>query len=197
MSSPKDKHNFQCVAEASVELIRFPLKDILNSQIKPKDLFVKIDSNYYLKNNLYPEQQTLCYLPPPDIPDYKKFDFTLLYTLIRNLCPKLKPRRGWGKKPRPSETEIGNDIERLRLFRNKSFAHCISAAIPDDTFEALWENLKSVLSRLKSHPECGVNYEQEMIEIKRSEFTCSKLETFKNLLQGFMILHNQAKKGGK
>lgn len=196
LSKPEYKHNFQCIAEACLDLIKKPLKDILFSQIKPKELFIKVNSNYYLVNNLCQEQQNLCYISPPDLPDYSKFDVTLLCTLIRNLCPNLKPRKGWGRKPRESDTEIGHDIVRLRLFRNKTFAHSRSAAIPDDTFEALWDNLKSVLKRLKSHPECGVNYEKEMIEIRRSEFTYSKFETFKTLLQGLMNSYYQAQYGG-
>lgn len=197
LSKPEYKHNFQCIAEACLDLIKKPLKDILFSQIKPKELFIKVNSNYYLVNNLCQEQQNLCYISPPDLPDYSKFDVTLLCTLIRNLCPNLKPRKGWGRKPRESDTEIGHDIVRLRLFRNKTFAHSRSAAIPDDTFEALWDNLKSVLTRLESHPECGVNYEKEMIEIKRSAFTYSKFETFKTLLQGLMNSYYQAQYGGK
>lgn len=197
LSKPEYKHNFQCIAEACLDLIKKPLIDILFSQIKPRELFIKVNSNYYLVNNLCQEQQILCYFPPPVLPDYTNFDVTLLCTLIRNLCRNLKPRKGWKRKPHQSDTEIGHDIVRLRLFRNKAFGHSKSAYIPNDTFEALWNNLKSVLIRLKSHPECGVNYEQEMIEIKRSEFTYSKFETFKTLLQGLMKKYYQGKYGGK
>lgn len=131
-SSSKDKHNFQCFTEANLELTKLPLVDILDSQIKPVDLFLKIRSLLLSgRNTLRTEQLKLCYLPPPNLPDYKTFDVTLLYTLIRNLCTGLEPTRGWGKEPGPSDTQIGDDIERLRLFRNKHFAHLSSAAIPD------------------------------------------------------------------
>lgn len=36
-----DERNFQCVAVASVDLIKLPLRDILASHIKPTDLFQK------------------------------------------------------------------------------------------------------------------------------------------------------------
>lgn len=92
--SPKEKQYFQCVAEASLDLIKLPLIDILFSKIKPKDLLLQINSNCYLTNNLRQDQQNLCKLQPPD---HRKFDVTLLYTLIRNLCPGLEPTKGWGK----------------------------------------------------------------------------------------------------
>lgn len=138
-SSSKDKHNFQCFTEANLELTKLPLVDIFNSQIKPVDLFQKIRSLLLSRRiTLSTDQRKLCYLPPPNLPDYKAFDVTLLYTLIRNLCSGLEPTRGWGKEPGPNDTQIGDDIERLRLFRNKHFAHLSSAAIPDDTFKDLY-----------------------------------------------------------
>lgn len=184
-SSSKEKHNFQCVTEANLELIKLPLKDILSSQIKPEDLFLKIKASRLLsgRNKLHPDQLNLCYFPPPLLPDYSKFDVTLLYTLIRNLSSGLEPTKGWGNEPGPNDTHIGDDIERLRLFRNKNFAHSSSAAIPDDTFKDLYNTLKSVFNRLKAHPGCSVDYEQELIEIKSSKFTYEKLEILKTFLE--------------
>lgn len=183
-SSSKDKHNFQCFTEANLELTKLPLVDILDSQIKPVDLFQKIRSLLLSRRiTLSTDQRKLCYLPPPNLPDYKAFDVTLLYTLIRNLCSGLEPTRGWGKELGPNDTQIGDDIERLRLFRNKHFAHLSSAAIPDDTFKDLYNTLKSVFNRLKLHPGCSVDYEQELIEIKRSKFTYEKLEILKTYLE--------------
>lgn len=148
-----------------MELIKLPLKDILCSQIKPEDLFLKIKSSLLLsgRNKLRQDQLSLCYFPPPLLPDYSKFDVTLLYTLIRNLCSGLEPTRGWGHEPGPTDTKIGDDVERLRLFRNRNIAHVNSATIPDDKFDDLWRTLKAVLSRLMSHSGCRVDYEQELI----------------------------------
>lgn len=198
-SSSRDKHNFQCVTEASLELIKLPLKDILRSQIKPENLFLKIKSSLLLsgRSKLRPDQLKLCYFPPPLLPDYSKFDVTLLYTLIRNLCSGLEPTRGWGHEPGPTDTKIGDDIERLRLFRNNNFAHLNSATIPDDTFEDLWRTLKAVLSRLKSHSGCGVDYEQELIEIKRSKFRNDIWEDHRNLCKLYLEIEKEANERGK
>lgn len=194
-SSSTDKHNFQIVTEASLKLIKLPLIDILRSQIKPEDLFLKIKSSILSSggNKLKPDQRKLCYFPRPLLPDYSKFDVTLLYTLIRNLCPGLEPTRGWGNEPRPTDTQIGDDIERLRLFRNKNFAHLSSATIPDEKFKDIYNTLKSVFYKLKSHPECSIDYEQELIEIKCSKFTYEKWEIGMSFLKTYMEIDKRGK----
>lgn len=198
-SSSKEKHNFQCASQASLVLIPLPLKDILLRQIRPGDLFLKIQSSSLLngRNKLRQDQLTICYLPPPDIPDYNKFDATLLYTLIRNLCPGLTPTRGWGNEPGQYDIQVGDDIERLRLFRNNNFAHLSSAIIPDDTFKDVWKTLKSVLIRLKSLSGCSVDYVQELGEIEYSKFRNELWEQYKDIWKTYLEIKKQTDERGK
>lgn len=198
-SSSKEKLNFQCVSEASLEIIRLPLKDILLSQIRPEDLFLKIQSSSLLRGNnkLRPDQRKICYFPPPVLPDYNKFDATLLYTLIRNLCPGLEPTRGWGNEPGQYDIQVGDDIERLRLFRNNNFAHLSSASIPDNTIKDVWKTLKSVLVRLKSHSGCSVDYVQELREIKCSQFRYEIWEHYRDLWKTYLEIKKQTDERGK
>lgn len=198
-SSLKEKHNFQCTSEADLVLIKLPLIDILLSQIRHEDLFLKIQQSSLLhgKNKLRPDQLMQCYFPPPVLPDYNKFDATLLYTLIRNLCSGLKPTRGWGNDPDPIDTKIGDDIERLRLFRNNNFAHLSSAIIPNDTFEDVWKILKSVLIRLKSHSGCSVDYVKELEEIEYSQFRYELWERYKDVWKTYLEIKKQTNEKGK
>lgn len=115
----KTEHNFICFAKTCVEFIKLPLRDILINQIKPEELYKEIklcDTLLTGKRKLGPNQHKMCFFPPI-LPDYNKFDVTLLYTLIRNLCPSVKPTQGWGVEPKAKDTKIGDDIERLRLFK--------------------------------------------------------------------------------
>lgn len=185
------KHNLNCVVKASLELINLPLIDILATYVKDVDLFNEINSCQTLlsgKNKLLTVQQKICYLTPPDVPDYKKFDVTLLYKLIRNLCP-LRPTKGWGYEPNITDTLLGDDIERLRLFRNNC-THAVSQTIPDTEFESLWNDLKSVIRRIQSNGRtvCSVNYEQELIAIEKYKFTHDYLEKCEVLLKAFLEL---------
>lgn len=184
-------HNFNCVVKASLELINLPLIDILANHVKDVDLFQKIDSCPTLLSGriqLRTDQLKKCYLKPPALPDYSKFDVTLLYTLIRNLCPSLRPTQGWGNEPQITDTQLGDDIERLRLFRNNYYAHAVSEAISDIKFKILWQNLKTVINRIQSKTACSVNYEEELIAIENSRFTHDYLEKCKLLLEAFVKL---------
>nr|XP_034321578.1 uncharacterized protein LOC105323062 [Crassostrea gigas] len=185
--------NFNCVIKASLELINLPLIDILAYHVKDVDLFNKINSCQTLlsgRNPLRTDQLKICFLTPPAKPDYRQFDVTLLYKLIRNLCPLLRPTQGWGNTPQTTDTKLGDDIERLRLFRNNYYAHGVSKTIPETEFETLWNDLKSVIRRIQSNCQtvCSVNYEQELEAIKNSKFTHDYLKKCEVLLEAFLIL---------
>lgn len=192
--SSNDKRNFQCITVASVNLIKLPLIDILTSHIKPTDLPQKIKECLTLK--LLPDQRKLCLIKPPDLPDYNIFDVALLYTLIRNLCCLPCPAQGWGEKPKATDTEISDDIERLRLFRNNYYAHASSASISDGEFEDVWRNLKLVIKRFDLKIRCNKDYEEELIKIERSKFTEYQLETCRIILDALAINQKQTDSKG-
>lgn len=189
-----ETENFNCVAVASVDLIKFPLADILVSQIKPIDLFNAINTCPTLlsgKYKLRSEQLKVCYLQPPALPSYIKFDVTLLYTLIRNLCSSLKPTKGWGIDPASADIRIGDDIERLRLFRNNYYAHANTTAICNTEFEDIWNDLKLVLKRIQQ--QLGVNYEQQVIKIESRNITRDHLEMCKLFLEATVKLNRDTR----
>lgn len=200
--SSNDQQNFECVTIASVDFIKLPLKDILESRIKPVDLFKEINSCPTLlseKYKLRQDQLKVCFLQPPAEPDYRKFDVTLLYTLIRNLCPSLKPTKGWGKDPDDADIQIGDDIERLRLFRNNYHAHADSAAISDADFKDIWKNLNSVVNRIQKYTYKkghNVDYEQELRKIESSKIAKDHLESCKLLLEALMNIQKQTEEKG-
>lgn len=182
----KVQQNFTCFAIVCVDFIKLPLKDILATKISPKDLYKEIQSCSALikgKKQLRSEQRKICFLLPPDIPDYNKFDVSLLYTLIRNLCPSLKPTRGWGNEPMDTDTKVGDDIERLRLLRNNTYAHAESTCIPDNTFEDAWKKMKLVIQRIKTFTKLPTNYEDELSRIKMGTFENPTMESYKSQLQ--------------
>lgn len=170
----KEKQNCIRISKICSDFFKQPLADILASEIQPVDLYNKIQHSCILsigKEGLSSTQMTICFLSPPAIPDYSNFDVTLLYTLIRNLCPSLEPTKGWGKDPVDTDTEIGDDIERVRFFRGKiPLVHSVSSNISDNDFEMILEELKSILQRIQNHmisKGYNVNYEEKMTNIKQ------------------------------
>lgn len=185
MTSPcssNEKRNFQCVTLASVDFIKLPLIDILDSQIKPVDIFNKIKLCSTLKLNQ--EQRKTCRISPPD---YNSFDVTLLYTLIRNLCSLPDPAQGWGKEPKATDTQISDDIERLRLFRNNYYAHAKSAEISENEFNDIWSNLKLVINRIQSF--YNKDYEEELKKIEQSKYSFCHLELCRIFLDAYKQIH--------
>lgn len=195
-----DQRNFACVTIASVDLIKLPLIDILESRIKPVDLYKEINLHSNIlsgKYKLSQDQLNLCFLQPPAKPDYSKFDVTLLYRLIRNLCPSLKPTKGWGTQPDDADIQIGDDIERLRLVRNNCYAHADSAAISDTDFKDIWKKLKSTIIRMQTHSGSSVDYEQEFLKVERVKYNHAHLEECKSILDGYLYLRNQTDERGE
>lgn len=196
-----DQRNFECVTVASVDFIKLTLKDILESIIQPVDLEREINSCPALSSGKYKLRQDQLKLihKPKAIPDYSKFDVTLLYTLIRNLCSSLKPTKGWGKDPNDADIQIGDDIERLRLFRNNYHAHADSAAISDADFKDIWKNLKSVVNRIQKYMHNkgrNVDYEQELSKIESSKIAKDHLEDCKLLLEALMNIQKHTDEKG-
>lgn len=192
MTSPcssNEKRNFQCVTLASVDFIKLPLIDILDSQIKPVDLFNKIKLSTLKLNQ---EQLKTCRISPPD---YNSFDVTLLYTLIRNLCSLPCPAQGWGREPKATDTQISDDIERLRLFRNNYHAHAKSAEISENEFNNIWSNLKLVISRIQSN--YNKDYKEDLEKIEQSKFSKCSLEYCRFILDAYANKQNHADGEGK
>lgn len=193
------EHNFTCFAIACVDIIKLPLIDILTDCIKPKELCNEIKKSSSLstgKNKLLPDQLKKCSVLPPGQPIYKEFDVSLLYTLIRNLCSSFKPTQGWGTEPKTTDMQDGDDIERLRLFRNNYYGHADSTKLPDGDFENLWKELKSVIKRLQTKTWSKTNYEEELKKVENQRFTSRDLEMYKSYLEVTLRLWKQAEGKG-
>lgn len=50
----------------------------------------------------------------------RDLDISLMYVMIRNsTINPIKPKNGWGKKPSENDRDTADDIERIRLGRNR------------------------------------------------------------------------------
>ncbi|XP_056017067.1 neuronal cell adhesion molecule-like [Ostrea edulis] len=190
LSAPQQ--NFTRLSIISVDLIRLVLEGILRSKIVPADLENAINSCSYLGNNLRPEQKALCCLPSPD---YSTFDVSLLYTLIRNLCPVFKPTNRWGQPPSNSQLRIGDDIERLRVFRNEVHGHCESSSVSDTDFQSRWKEIETILLRVQKFMTSNgnkVDYMKELAQIADKDIGCEDMLKFRILLDAMIKLENEA-----
>lgn len=196
----KLQEHFTCLAIVCVDLIKLPLTDILENHVKPSDLYTELNSSTLISGNkLQSYQKKLCHITPPGIPDYSKFDVSLLYTLIRNLCPSLKPTGRWGEEPADAHTQLGDDVERLRLFRNRVFAHANSALTSDSDFQNYWPYIQNVITRIQKNKNagCRTDYRQKFRSIEERLLNWDDLEKYRLLLDATVNLEKERGKIGR
>jgi hypothetical protein len=90
-----------------------------------------------------PEQQKLC--PPGNaVPTRQDCDTSVLYRLLRGICPRLPtPAKGWNKQPGPRDVGVADDIERIHFLRNE-LSHLTNAEISDVDFQLHWQTMKGL-----------------------------------------------------
>lgn len=83
---------------------------------------------------------------PPDgsAPDPNKFDISLLFFLLTTICGLNPPHTGWHNKPPPSDFSLEANIARVKFYRNMC-AHVSSSGVDTSTFDALWQDISTVL----------------------------------------------------
>lgn len=180
MASPKlsqTQLNFARFSIVCVDIIKLPLKDILNIFVKPNELDKNIKACQSLitgDHKLSQDQKKKCCYNFYNVPDYSTFDITLLYKLIRHLCPTLEPTNKWGNKPTITNLSVGDDVERIRELRNTYFAHSESAEISNDEFKQLWSDAKSMINRCQQFTTsrgCKTDYNQMIVALERKALT--------------------------
>lgn len=147
------------------------------------------------EKNHIPNQLKCCFHEQLLPFDYTSFDCYLLYTLIRQLCPSLRPTEGWGIKPRYTDTLIG--IERLRLLLS-SFCSC-PTQMSDDKLEDLLRNVKSVFHRFQNFTKewSSINYVQQLTKLERDILGFEDLEEDNQPVKLTFILSEQPEDKGK
>ena len=99
-----------------------------------------LDKNQWEK--LYPSSN------PPNIDEW---DITLLLVLLRNICGLSPPNSAiWKLTNMPNVTDhsVEADIVRIRLFRNKKYAHIPNTSVSSADFKVLWPEISLPLVRL-------------------------------------------------
>lgn len=82
---------------------------------------------------------------PPDVPDSKNFDVTLMILLLRNLTTISPPHGGYDNLPSSSEITPAADLARVKYYRN-ILAHLDDAKLDSTEFSAAWDDIASVSS---------------------------------------------------
>lgn len=134
-------------------LRRILLSDILKTCIDPSELRSKVESSESLTTGIFSlnsEETLKCCPISSETPDYDTFDVELLYKLIKNLCPSLKPTKGWGKKPDAKHNQSGDEIERIRIFKDELLCYIKTAEIDRRKYEEIWNELEFASKKIQT-----------------------------------------------
>ena len=112
-------------------------------------------------------------------PDPEKFDISLLFLLLTEICGLEPPRRtGWNKMPQAKDRSLSANLVRLKLFRNK-LLHRPNTHFETEEFLDLWKKLSGVLcslglsssdiEKLKLESYEGENYVEILLKWADSE----------------------------
>ncbi|CAH3024693.1 unnamed protein product, partial [Porites evermanni] len=112
-------------------------------------------------------------------PDPEKFDISLLFLLLTEICGLEPPRRtGWNNMPQAKDRSLSANLVRLKLFRNK-LLHRPNTHFETEEFLDLWKKLSGVLcslglsssdiEKLKLESYEGENYVEILLKWADSE----------------------------
>lgn len=154
---------FLRIAIIIIDIFPDILRDILQSTITASQLHQRFKSGSH-KCVLFSDQKIIV----EDLQHsntFRSLDISLMYKLIRGFALITPPSQGWGRDPDPSDIVIADDVERIRLFRNK-LAHGCETSIKRKLFDEYIKQFSEICKRVDNHFSAKTSYEQRVVECK-------------------------------
>ncbi|KAL3859351.1 hypothetical protein ACJMK2_009576 [Sinanodonta woodiana] len=154
-ASSEETTNYARISRIVVDVFRDILWQVLTYEIPPNDLPQKVQTDKKKLGKLDLKIKTwLCGISSSstEIPSAEKFDVSSLYTLIRNLCSQVpNPSTQWGQTPPTGGITLGDDIERVRQFRNTLYGHATQAKIEAVEYSKLCIEIRNAARRFDAY----------------------------------------------
>ncbi|XP_071144932.1 uncharacterized protein [Mytilus edulis] len=96
---------------------------------------------------------------------YDSLDVTIIYQLLRKFSLIPSPTKGWGKLPDKVDINLGDDVERIRCYRN-NLAHRSDTKIEKNEFDEYFNEFRSIGHRMDLNFSRTTNYEQEIVSYR-------------------------------
>ena len=154
LASSVEKTNGAKLSRLLIDGGTMVLRKIFDTYHSPANLQADLNANYGTLNNLlrrrvlHQPQWDLLFPPGGATPDSKKFDITLLFLLLTNICKLSRPPSGLHTKPSASDTSVEANLARIKFFRNELYGHVTTTGVDTPTFSALWQEISAVLVAL-------------------------------------------------
>ncbi|XP_052082921.1 uncharacterized protein LOC127720379 isoform X3 [Mytilus californianus] len=154
------------------------LRDVIRTIMPAKLLYQKCIP---VLKTFYPEQQTnikeLQYSNT-----YGSLDVTLIYQLLRQFSLIPSPTKGWGRLPDKVDINLGDDIERIRFYRNK-LAHRSDTKIEKNEFNEYFDEFRGIGNRMDLNFSQTTNYEEQIIGYRTCGVDTAMQAKFKNAMK--------------
>lgn len=142
--------NYARIGQAVQQLFPEILQELITIVEPPQRLSYDVNKNKYLPKNLRPDEWLM--INNVVTKGYANFDISLIYKLIRNLnlVNVPQPTQGWNHStaPCPTEVTLGDDLERIRRFRNEKL-HKGNAQVTDTELSQYFTEFKNIAGRLE------------------------------------------------
>ncbi|XP_076109021.1 uncharacterized protein LOC143077017 [Mytilus galloprovincialis] len=151
----QDRERYSKISAVITEFFPKLLRNILQSKVSPSMLY-----NLCIKPGVhwnYSEKSQVNTLKSSN--NYESLDASMLYKLFRTFTCVDEPTQGWGKLPTNYDLSISDDIERIRILRNKS-AHRCDTRIDQTEFENQFLQFHDITRRI------SIDHENELTAIE-------------------------------
>lgn len=144
--------NYARLGLVVVDIFPNILREILRSNIAPEVLYRHIrkqqKNNPSVFNRMTHEERVR--LNTLTNRTYDNIDFITMYKLMRSFSLLDDPTQGWGKQPTNADVTISDDVERLRIVRNK-IVHRIKADIDLIEMNDYFSNIVHITQRIDTY----------------------------------------------
>ena len=154
LASSEEKTNGSKLSRLLIDGGTTVLRNVFNHHHPPANLAADLKANYSTLNNLLRRrvlnghQWNKLFPPGGTMPDSNKFDITLLFLLLTNICGLSPPPTGWHTKPPDSDNSDEANLARVKHFRNVLYGHVTSTGVDTHSFSVLWQEISPVLVTL-------------------------------------------------
>lgn len=134
------------------------LRDVIGSIISAKKLYQLCVPNH-LSSFTSDQQKNLQDLNLTN--SYTSLDISIIYRLLRQFELIPPPTLGWGNFPDKNHNKLGDDVERIRYYRNQ-VAHRNNTNIEKIEFEDYFNHFLNIGNRMDLNLRQGTNYERNI-----------------------------------
>lgn len=152
------KERYCRLSAAIVDTLTDILRHVIGSEYSPSQLYQKSLPKH--NHFSFKQQDNLRELQHSNT--YDSLDISLIYKLLRQFSSIPAPTKGWGTNPDKADIQLGDDVERIRHYRNE-LTHRVNTNIDKSVFDNYFDNFRDIAKRMDFYFNQQTGYERQII----------------------------------